>query len=265
MAECKEATVTIEVDCREPRLAELLGAACIVRQLDVGDVRLFTTGGKFDRVVVVEMETVQDLRASVVDGRYEEQCARLTALEKKNGGTADAVFIILHGPLDYSHAHARVDVVSVVISLLCRRHIPVFRTADVAETACFLRAAAEWAVRNAKKPDVDPSDRVESYRRSGCLAGAVLHSVKKKNLFEPRALWVAQLQCVPGVSANMAVTIAERFRCAAELSAAISADRKACARSISDVEVSSTSKSEKKRRVGAVVAGRIIAALVGRR
>lgn len=247
---------TVTVDMREAKLAQLLPEARVAR-LDVGDVHVEARAGRHaPRLVIAELKTVDDLVASVKDGRYKEQRARLLASLRAAGGPADCALYVVQGAI--RPGASAVDPLHVITSLVCRHRLPVYRTRDAEETAGFVRALAHRVAAMANQPDVDAAS-ADDYRRRGCLVSPV----KKSNLGHPRALWIAQLQCVPGVSANVAAAVADAVVASpAALVERARADRAAAVRAIADVDVPSLA-GKRSRRVGEAVARRVVAAALG--
>ena len=69
------------IDVRETALAALLPDA-VLKPLVLGDITIENEDGK--ELVIIERKTVADLAASIKDGRYREQSARLTSYSLDN-------------------------------------------------------------------------------------------------------------------------------------------------------------------------------------
>lgn len=176
----------VRLDSREAALAPLLPGAR-VEGLGTGDVDV---AGR----VVLERKRVDDLAASIRDGRWRDQLARLRALAEQGGGARVRVGVVVEGripPDDVSiNSVSGRSMRSALSGAFVRDGIPHFVTADAAGTADLVRMLAERAAR-----DEPPSAQggpsacggLRLPRRSDCLSDA-------------RAVAAAQLCVVPGVS-----------------------------------------------------------------
>jgi ERCC4-type nuclease len=183
----------IAVDTREPALYALLSSVAESRSLDVGDVELVSADGK--RRLVIELKTMPDLAASVVDGRHRSQRARLLAL--RTTGAAAIAYVIRTPTLGGYPPRA----MGALCSLVARFGIPVMRTVSLDETADLVRGLSNQLER-------DPPDDVAGTLSSYVTQGALVQPCRKRNLGGPVNNWIAMLSTVPGVSAHMASAIA---------------------------------------------------------
>jgi ERCC4-type nuclease len=128
------------VDNREHDLIKLFPSDQItVKQLPVADIWIGTTaeGEPAANSLLIERKAVADLEASILDGRYREQRARL--LSKATEHAAHPVYII-EGDLDRM-GHVRLSgqaLMKHLTRLQLRYHIAVFQTASLQETAQLL-------------------------------------------------------------------------------------------------------------------------------
>ena len=171
--------------------------------------------------LVVERKTLSDLAASVKDGRYREQQARLAGALP-----ADRIMYVLEGGsealcYDERMAQRRPTVNGLpaaalqgcVASLLLRERVRVVPTRDVGDTAALLlRLAAHksWAEAAAAAPAAHASSS-GGYEAAACLAASAVKARKRDNV-DGRAAFMRALCQVPGVSARLAAVIAGRFR-----------------------------------------------------
>ena len=243
----------IKVDVREPSLIDALRAAncdsVLPQQLTIGDVHIESSDGT--RSMLVELKTVADLSASIMDGRHASQRSRLIA-ERLASGTSLAY--VIRSQTSLAEVAPRVS--SAIASLVARYQIAVIRSGSVEETAKIVMAFAQQLER----PPPDNAGLASTYVSQGSL----VHVSKKKNLMVDNNAWIAMLACVPGVSARMAVFIAqEAFRCAADV---MKCERGEAVRKISEVKVpmrTALLRTPKQKSVGDVVAERVVSALNG--
>ena len=244
--------MTVVVDVRERALADALGTEA-TEALDVGDVKITSSDGA--RTAFVELKTIADLAASVVDGRHASQRSRLLAARAATG--AAIVYIVRGGPL----ADGPTRVANTVASLAVRYNISVLRSESVAETAHLVRTLAAQLER----PPPDDAALASTYVAQGSLAQVS----RKRNLMTDNNAWVAMLSCVPGVSGRIAAVIAEQaFHGAPDLVDGARSDRAQTVRRIADIQVPSKTtvlraQSAKTKRIGPALAERVVAAVLG--
>ncbi len=111
----------------------------------VGDVELRVDGEQ--TVSVLERKTVADLLASIRDGRYEEQSARLA--HSANLHRHHVVYLIEGDVVRHKEASL---VYSTVTSLLFKKGFSVMRTSSTQDSAAWLLQAARKLVRDKGVP-----------------------------------------------------------------------------------------------------------------
>lgn len=177
----------VRLDCRERGLVAHLPGARVVG-LGTGDVDV---GGR----VVLERKRVDDLAASIRDGRWRDQLARLRELAESTGAR---VGVVVEG--DLPPDDVKINSVSgrsmrsALMGAFVRDGVPHFFTADVEGTADMVRGLAERVDR-----DEAPS------RQGGASACSGVRLPKRSAaLDDSRVVAVAQLCVVPGVSRAVA-------------------------------------------------------------
>ena len=144
---------TIVADDREREIIPLLSAVetatvdVVVRRLCVGDYAV-TVQNRI--AIVIERKTLQDLAASMRDGRMESQCAKLRELlateEAAQRQPPRVLFLIegssssSSGGIPFASLQAKVD------TLMLRDHFGVIWTRDAAHTAKRLVALAQTSI-----------------------------------------------------------------------------------------------------------------------
>jgi len=185
--------VEIIIDSRETELIRLLPNLITVKTLDIGDIQ-FRHNDK--DVLLLERKTVADLSASIKDGRYHEQKARLM------GSKEQTIAYLIEGriPPKGVCGIAENTLLSAIVNTFVRDRIAVFRTFSVDETAKFLlkmgEKIGEFGLDKTEKPP-EPSET--SYLNT-------ISKVKKANM-TARMCYMSQLCQIPGVSAVMAQRI----------------------------------------------------------
>jgi hypothetical protein len=186
------------LDNRERHLIPLLPADQITIQvLPIGDcwIGLEATNG-----LVIERKTIKDLEASVLDGRYREQKARLLAFCQEKAATP---MYILEGAWSSTTGRIGITGLMKIVSRLQAVHgIAVLQTASLEETALLLKGLADYHKE-------DPTQ----FTRSTAPLRAVdtIHVVKKSNAADPKQFHMACLAQCPGVSTTVAESIVTAF------------------------------------------------------
>lgn len=210
-----------------------------VAALDVGDFQIVEeeegeVPSSSSPRVIFERKTLGDMCASIKDGRYREQKARLfgSGLANSRGreGEEDTrVVYVLEGCISYDRdlRQASVDnglnpstLQSCVHNLMFRDGIFVVFASDIRDTAGFVRET--WkryrrvlAERVARSRHAAASSKggggsCNSDAVSSALMGSAAHSKRNKNITH-RTCFLMQLCQFPGVSEKTALTISDRW------------------------------------------------------
>ena len=143
----------VVIDEREASLYELclnhefLNKEFIIlekRVLQLGDI-LFTSDDESTTFLCIERKSLQDLLASIKDGRYSEQSYRLTNCFPNPHN----VIYLLEGML--STVNDKKLVISCIASLNYFKGFSVHRTVSLAETALYILCMADKMAREFKK------------------------------------------------------------------------------------------------------------------
>ena len=112
--------------------------------LPLGDVFVTTDEGK--HVMLIERKSLQDLLASIKDGRYEEQSYRLT---HSSGLPPHSILYIIEGQLSQLRSNVERKIVySALTSLNFFKGFSVIRTNSISETAEYIVWMCEKIERN---------------------------------------------------------------------------------------------------------------------
>ena len=191
-------SVKLVLDVRENELIKrfkLLKIDYITEQLDLGDIKVLLD----DEIVsIIERKTINDLSASIKDGRYKEQKLRLlnTDIDRTK------IVYVIEGEfkeglnlLPYS------TLLSSIVGMIVRDNIKVYRTFNLIETADFIRKIMDKASSYKK----DKKDNVEVD-----YLGCVLKQKKKDNLTTDN-IFILQLCQIPSITLNMAIGISSKY------------------------------------------------------
>lgn len=191
--------INIAVDDREHGLRRLFRSATYsVAHLPVGDIWIglqadeITKGG-----LIIERKSAADLEASILDGRYREQRARLLAFCQEK--QAHPMYII-EGDLDRFNARLKKPaLLKHITRLQLRYHIPVFQTACLEETSelCYI-LLEQWE----KDPTTFDQPQTLSYVEAR-------GSTRQENSDDPNVFAVGVLCCCRGVSPAAAKAVLE--------------------------------------------------------
>ena len=190
------------VDIRERDLAPLL-SPWPTKQLPVGDIWIGLSGEDIaPGGIVAERKTVDDLEASILDGRYREQRTRLTTYTAAN--RARPVYII-EGGMDRMWGKLSQQALQKYLNRLAIRYgVPVFHTESTQGTADLCRLLAAQIEEDAATfLATDPASVAYT---------STVSVTKKGNKEDPRNFASCALQGCPGISAAAAEAILTAFK-----------------------------------------------------
>jgi ERCC4-type nuclease len=170
------------IDYREKELIALLPSAT-VESLDIGDI-VFRIDD--ETAAIIERKTLHDLAASIRDGRYEEQSARLSA-------TGVKVFYLIEGT-EYSDRFTGVSMdtlYSAMFSLQYNRGFNLLRTYSVDETAHLLTV-------------------IEGKIKRGQSIKTIVKS-KRADSITPENIGIIMLCQIPSISATIATHLMAKY------------------------------------------------------
>ena len=196
--------IELVIDNREHELIKKLQSTntLIVEQLEVGDI-LFRQNGA--TVLVIERKTVNDLKASICDGRGREQKARLLGSTPRQ-----RIIYLIEGSLDkmLSDKISGMPASTLVGSLIntqLRDGIKVYKTSTIDESTEFI-----IKLHDKLEKDGDTYFRDEEYKSSDIGYAATLKKSKKANMTPP-PWFITQLSLIPQVTEKVASIIAEKY------------------------------------------------------
>jgi len=210
-------TTKVTVDSRPgedavySHLVELLdGCASISLSrglLEVGDVCVEGPG----KVVVLERKTFSDLCASLRDGRYANQKARLLAEQERRAITF--AYLVEGCPppeTGTTHKTPNAHAYAALTKMALRDGIASLWSASAADTA---RRVA-YIARTCQANGFDAETKLREHAAGGYSA-FVKHTSKRKNCDDNQ--FTVMLTTIPGVSARLATAVAQHFPTAAAL------------------------------------------------
>jgi crossover junction endonuclease MUS81 len=175
------------------------------RVLQLGDI-LFMSDDETTTFLCIERKSLQDLLASIKDGRYSEQSYRLTNCFPNPHN----VVYLLEGML--STVNDKKLVISCIASLNYFKGFSVHRTVSLAETAMYILCMADKMAREFKKggtPKVPLNPPLTTPLESTEYCNVVKVS-KKANITKENISQMILMQ-IPGISSGTAIEIMKPF------------------------------------------------------
>jgi ERCC4-type nuclease len=180
-------------------------------RLPLGDVILHDSGqGQQKDIVIFERKTLNDLAASIRDGRYKEQSFRLIETAAATGFHTHNIVYIIEGDLArYDERHTQITKTalhSAMVSLMYYKGFSVIRTQNVGETADFILHFADKVAKEGPLPVSDVPTPIPSASYS-----EVSTKKEKRDYITRDNIGEIMLAQVPGVSAKMAAAILAKY------------------------------------------------------
>jgi len=182
------------LDVREAALAPLLSTA-IKKPLTIGDIAIEYEGKE---IVIIERKTVADLAASIKDGRYAEQSARLQecGLPKHN------ILYLIEGSLKGERLPLpRRTLMAALVSLNFGKGFSVVRTESLEQTAEFVQVLLD---KLTKEKGYQPTE--------GGGAAEVVTKKERRDKITPENIDGLMLCQIPFVSAQTATAVIAKFK-----------------------------------------------------
>lgn len=180
-------------------------------RLPLGDIIIHDTKEDKD-IVMFERKTLNDLAASIRDGRYKEQSFRLIESAAAAGFHLHNIVYIIEGDLaQYNERHSQITktaLQSAMVSLMYYKGFSVIRTMTLSETAEFI---VNFADKVAKEGPISLADT-----GGGSGAGLAGYSEvgakkEKRDYITRENIGEIMLAQVPGVSPKMAAAILSKY------------------------------------------------------
>lgn len=195
------------LDTRESELIKLFEGTegLVVKALDVGDIwiGLDSEGKMQEEGLIIERKSIQDLEASILDGRYREQRGRILSYCQEN---KTRPVYILEGAL--SSVTGRLEksaIIKFINRLTLHYQVVVIRTSSINETSEVIRALIQqWNETDPQKSIKKKTDAVK--------VTDGLHIQKKANASDHRQFAISCLAQCPGVSVKIAEALVDTFK-----------------------------------------------------
>jgi crossover junction endonuclease MUS81 len=235
----------LTIDNREKDLKVAFPDA-IYQNLDLGDIQIrYKDSDKL--FLLIERKTMNDLVASVNDGRYREQKKRLL----ESGHPKNQILYILEGKVKDIPGHTK-TLYGMIINTMYRDMIPVLRLESIDETIFFIKRIIEKIESNDASICYSSSDNQNDIN----LEYLSTIKLKKKDNLTSNNCSILQLAQIPGMSIQNAQIIINTYQSLANLiNTYYQTDEDKRPMLLSDLEISIT--NGKKRKLGKVLSERI--------
>ena len=234
--DCREATLLKEIENLKEKDSHYASINIESCSLPLGDIIICDDNGV--EHIIIERKTLNDLAASIRDGRYAEQGVRLDACELHN----HAIFYLIEGDIcKYKPSRfgtRTIDIkaiLSAITSISYTKGFSVYRSISLYESAL-------WIIQTSYKlSKLTNGFYYSDTRKETTPYTAVTHRVKKDNI-TPDNICAIMLSQIPGVSTASASAICERYNTMDMLIDALRKDHMA----ISDITTTTKTGSKRK-------------------
>ena len=184
----------IIIDNRENSLIKLLEEnkeIFIKKNLEIGDIQ-FIENDKL--IYIVERKTINDLGASIKDGRYKEQKMRLLS------NHSDNIYYIIEGNIDDCNTLNRKALLGSIINMSFRDNIKVISSNNIKDTYdIILQIRRKYNEGKFKEIESSKDNYVSTIKMN-----------KKENMSK-EICNIVQLATIPGVSQKISKIILEKY------------------------------------------------------
>ena len=193
-------------------------------RLPLGDIILHDTRqgqGQGRDIVLFERKTLNDLAASIQDGRYKEQSFRLIETATATGLHPHNIVYIIEGDLAHYEAKrnnnnriTKTALQSAMVSLLYYKGFSVVRTMNLGETAELILNFADKVAKegaDGTKPAYDAEASSATTTAPAQAYSEVSAKKEKRDYITRENIGEIMLAQVPGVSAKMAAAILAKY------------------------------------------------------
>jgi ERCC4-type nuclease len=223
-----------------------------IESLPLGDIIInngkndngINDNGKND-IIIIERKSINDLAASIKDGRYEEQSYRLNGLEIHNHN----IIYLIEGNINHPLFKDRFDkstIYSAIFSILYYKGFSILRSSDLDETANILCNMITKIVRMKDKEgfyslkNTNTNNNHILLEEDGKEYCKVIKKIKKDNITSEN-IGEIMLSQIPGISSNTAIAILQKHKSISNLIKNIQQDDK-CLKDICIVDKNNKSR-----------------------
>lgn len=186
----------IIIDNRENEIIKLLekdNFNFTKHNLELGDIQFKHDD---DIIYIIERKTVNDLGASIKDGRYKEQKIRLLSNNNNN------IYYIIEGNINYCETLSTKAILGSIINMIFRDNIKIIYSKDIKQTLDII-----LQIKNKYDSKKFTSNNQNNTKNDYV---SCIKTNKKENL-DKRTCNIIQLASIPGVSKNISTLILEKY------------------------------------------------------
>ena len=198
--------IELILDIRERHLITELEKYFTVKteQLELGDI-IFKKNDEI--ILIIERKTINDLKASICDGRHREQKVRLIG----SGNSVNRIMYIIEGDFDKSldTKVAGIPISTLIGSLIntqLRDNIKVYKTNSLFETSEFIKKLWDKLNKDYENYFNDDNEKISSSKYA-----STLKTSKKANM-TPEVWFITQLSLIPQVTEKIANEIVQKYK-----------------------------------------------------
>ena len=194
-------------------------------RLPLGDIILHDPGqGQGRDIVLFERKTLNDLAASIQDGRYKEQSFRLIENATATGFHTHNIVYIIEGDIEQYEAKrnknnriTKTALQSAMVSLLYYKGFSVIRTMNLGETADFILHFADKVAKESADgatpayDGVSVRDDTTTATTTAQAYSEVAAKKEKRDYITRENIGEIMLAQVPGVSPKVAAAILAKY------------------------------------------------------
>ena len=203
-------TFTFLIDSREKKIIEDFSLYeydnVLVETLDLADIECRIDG---NTVLLIERKTLNDLAASIKDGRYREQKMRLKA-------SGINTFYLIEGIIRGTQKGSKINrlptktVISSILNMCIRDNIKMISTPSLHHTLVFLHQLYQKLKTKTELFLMEPKSSIPNVVSLDDVTHCLIKSQKKENM-TPKICSIAQFAQIPGVSRVIAKGLVEQY------------------------------------------------------
>ena len=161
--------------------------------LDLGDIQY-----KYDDnlIYIIERKTVNDLGASIKDGRYKEQKIRLLSNNTNN------IYYIIEGNINYCETLSTKAILGSIVNMIFRDNIKIIYSKDIKQTVDII-------IQIKHKYDTNKFNNNNQNNNKNDYISCI--KINKKENLDKKTCNIIQLATIPGVSKNISTIILEKY------------------------------------------------------
>lgn len=242
-------SIELVIDTREKELIDKLSniTQIKVEQLDIGDIHYRQSG---ESILVIERKTINDLKASICDGRSREQKVRLLGTFPRK-----RIMYLIEGSLNRALTDKisglPVDtLIGSLVNTQFRDDIKVYKTVCIEETVNFLIKLLDKLNK-----DGDNYFNVTDQSVSASEYSSSLKKSKKANM-TPQVWFISQLSLIPQVTEKVAEEIVNIYGTIVKLLQTYETTPEHLREKLLS-DITYPVKNDKRRRIGDKMSGRI--------